>query len=40
MIKVRKINNSYEVVKFLVIEDGKGKIDGIYWDDNLKVIRK
>ncbi|ENR6337153.1 type I restriction endonuclease subunit R [Listeria monocytogenes] len=40
MTKVRKINNSYEAAKLLAIEDGKGKIDGIYRDDNPKVTKK
>lgn len=40
MLQVNKINNSYEAAKILAIEDSKGKIDGIYRDDNPKVTRK
>ncbi|MBC1867499.1 type I restriction endonuclease subunit R, partial [Listeria seeligeri] len=40
MSKVNKIKNSYDAAKLLAIEEGKGKIDGIYRDDNPKVTRK
>ena len=40
MTKVNQISNSYEAAKILSIEEGKGKIDGIYRDDNPKVSRK
>ena len=40
MAKVNQISNSYEAAKILAIEDSKGKIDGIYRDDNPKVTRK
>lgn len=40
MAKVQKINNSYEAAKILAIEDSKGKIDGIYRDNNPKITRK
>ncbi|MEG0963724.1 MAG: HsdR family type I site-specific deoxyribonuclease, partial [Lachnospiraceae bacterium] len=40
MTKVGQINNSYEAAKLLAIEESKGKIDGIYRDDNPKVTRK
>ena len=39
MAKVRLINNSYEASKILAIEESKGKIDGIYRDDNPKITR-
>lgn len=38
--KVSRINNSYEAAKILAIEESKGKIDGIYRDDNPKITRK
>lgn len=38
--KVNNIDNSYEAAKILAIEEGKGKIDGIYRDDNPKITRK
>lgn len=38
--KVSQIQNSYEAAKLLSIEEGKGKIDGIYRDDNPNVTRK
>ncbi|MCT0221264.1 type I restriction endonuclease subunit R, partial [Lactiplantibacillus plantarum] len=38
--KVSQIQNSYEVAKLLAIEEGKGKIDGIYRDDNPGVTRE
>lgn len=40
MAKVGKISNSYEAAKILSIEESKGKIDGIYRDNNPKVTRK
>ncbi|MVX67223.1 HsdR family type I site-specific deoxyribonuclease [Clostridium chromiireducens] len=40
MTKVNQITNSYEAAKILSSEEGKGKIDGIYRDDNPKVSRK
>lgn len=40
MAKVSRISNSYEAAKILAIEDSKGKIDGIYRDDNPKIMRK
>lgn len=40
MAKVGQISNSYEAAKILSIEESKGKIDGIYRDDNPKVTRK
>lgn len=39
MAKVSQINNSYEAAKILAIEESKGKIDGIYRDDNPKLTR-
>ena len=40
MTAVNQINNSYEAAKILAIEESKGKIDGIYRDDNPKITRK
>ncbi|WP_145141247.1 type I restriction endonuclease subunit R, EcoR124 family [Paenibacillus sp. Y412MC10] len=40
MTKVNCISNSYEAAKILAIEESKGKIDGIYRDENPKVTRK
>ena len=40
MAKVSLISNSYEAAKILAIEESKGKIDGIYRDDNPKITRK
>lgn len=40
MAKVHQISNSYEAAKILAIEESKGKIDGIYRDDNPKITRK
>lgn len=40
MMKVGQISNSYEAAKILSIEEGKGKIDGIYRDPNPKLTRK
>ena len=40
MTKVNRISNSYEAAKILAIEESKGKIDGIYRDDNPKTTRK
>ncbi|OOM05697.1 type I restriction endonuclease subunit R [Clostridium saccharobutylicum] len=38
--KVNQISNSYEAAKILSIEESKGKIDGIYRDDNPNITRK
>lgn len=40
MTKVGQISNSYEAAKILSIEESKGKIDGIYRDDNPNITRK
>lgn len=40
LTKVSQISNSYEAAKILAIEESKGKIDGIYRDDNPKLTRK
>lgn len=40
MAKVSRISNSYEAAKLLAIEESKGKIDGIYRDNNPSVTRK
>ncbi|RXI44637.1 type I restriction endonuclease subunit R [Clostridium tetani] len=40
MAKVGQISNSYEAAKILAIEESKGKIDGIYRDDNSNITRK
>lgn len=40
MAKVNRISNSYEAAKVLAMEDSKGKIDGIYRDDNPAITRK
>ncbi|EPY2306202.1 type I restriction endonuclease subunit R, EcoR124 family [Clostridium sporogenes] len=40
MTKVGQISNSYEAAKILAMEEGKGKIDGIYRDDNPSITRK
>lgn len=40
MDKVKQISNSYEAAKILSIEESKGKIDGIYRDDNPNITRK
>ncbi|GEP64132.1 DEAD/DEAH box helicase [Clostridium beijerinckii] len=40
MAKVSQIGNSYEAAKILSIEESKGKIDGIYRDDNPNITRK
>ena len=40
MAKVHQISNSYEAAKMLAIEESKGKIDGIYRDDNPNITRK
>lgn len=37
--KVSQISNSYEAAKLLAIEESKGKIDGIYRDDNPNITR-
>lgn len=39
MAKVSQISNSYEAAKLLAIEESKGKIDGIYRDDNPSITR-
>jgi type I restriction enzyme R subunit len=38
--KVNQINNSYEAAKILAAENGKGKIDGIWRDDDPNVTKK
>lgn len=38
--KVSQVQNSYEAAKLLSIEEGKGKIDGIYRDQNPGVTRE
>ena len=38
--KVGQISNSYEAAKVLAMEEGKGKIDGIYRDSHPQVTRK
>ena len=40
MSKVNQINNSFEATKVLSMEGNKGKIDGIYRDDNPDITRK
>lgn len=40
MAKVNRISNSFEAAKILAIEESKGKIDGIFRDDNPKTTRK
>lgn len=40
MSKVSRISNSFESAKLLAIEESKGKIDGIFRDDNPKLKRK
>lgn len=40
MTKVDQITNSYEAAKILSIDGAKGKIDGIYRDDNPNITRK
>lgn len=40
MAKVGQISNSYEAAKILAMEEAKGKIDGIYRDDNPSITRK
>lgn len=40
MAKVSLIGSSYEAAKILSIEESKGKIDGIYRDDNPDITRK
>ncbi|QHI73070.1 type I restriction endonuclease subunit R, EcoR124 family [Aminipila terrae] len=40
MVKVKQISNSYEAAKILAIEESKGKIDGIYREDNPKITRR
>jgi type I restriction enzyme R subunit len=40
MMKVGRISDSYEAAKILAIEESKGKIDGIYRDDNPNITRK
>ena len=38
--KVNQISNSYEAAKILAMEESKGKIDGIYRDDNSNITKK
>lgn len=40
MSKVNQISNSFEATKVLSMEGNKGKIDGIYRDDNTDISRK
>ncbi|MGI6076768.1 MAG: type I restriction endonuclease subunit R [Fastidiosipilaceae bacterium] len=40
MAKVKQIHNSYEAAKILSMEEGKGKIDGIYRDPHPRVKRQ
>ncbi|MDD3662241.1 MAG: HsdR family type I site-specific deoxyribonuclease [Candidatus Pacebacteria bacterium] len=40
LAKVNRIGNSYEASKVLAIESSKGKIDGIYREDNPTITRK
>ncbi|NFE75192.1 type I restriction endonuclease subunit R [Clostridium botulinum] len=40
MTKVDQISNSFEAAKILAMEESKGKIDGIYRDDNPNITRK
>lgn len=40
MAKVQQISNSYEAAKVLAMEESKGKIDGIYRDNNPNLTRK
>jgi type I restriction enzyme R subunit len=40
MSKVNQISNSFEATKVLSMEGNKGKIDGIYRDDNPDITRK
>ena len=40
MAKVNLISNSYEATKILSMEGTKGKIDGIYRDDNPAITKK
>lgn len=40
MSKVSQLSNSYEAAKLLAMEEGKGKIDGIYRDSHPQVTRK
>jgi type I restriction enzyme R subunit len=40
LAKVSQISNSFEAAKLLAIEESKGKIDGIYRDDNPRLTRK
>lgn len=40
MTKVGQISNSYEAAKILAMEESKGKIDGIFRDDNPNITRK
>jgi len=40
MMRVNSISNSYEAAKMLSIESGRGKIDGIYRDDNPKITKR
>jgi len=40
LAKVNQISNSYEAAKILAAENGKGKIDGIWRDNNPNVTKK
>ncbi|PIT54503.1 type I restriction endonuclease subunit R [Snodgrassella alvi] len=40
MAKVNQLENSYQAAKLLAMEESKGKIDGIYRDDNPLITRK
>ncbi|OCG57638.1 type I restriction endonuclease subunit R [Gilliamella sp. Nev3-1] len=40
MAKVNQLQNSYQAAKLLAMEESKGKIDGIYRDDNPLITRK
>lgn len=40
MAKVNQLDNSYQAAKLLAMEESKGKIDGIYRDDNPLITRK
>ncbi|MFR8469815.1 deoxyribonuclease HsdR [Eisenbergiella tayi] len=40
LFKISQISNSFEAAKVLAMEESKGKIDGIYRDDNSKLTRK
>ncbi len=40
MAKVNQIGNSFEAAKLLAMEEGKGKIDGIYRDSDPRITRE